>query len=82
MIGWVITLQDWAGVGHLHLGEALSVRAIAKRLGIARERVVRAVASMDQGRISGCGAVRLLMCWNQPLGGCCRSFRAISSEAA
>jgi hypothetical protein len=41
----VITLQDWAEVRHLHLSEGLSVRAIAKRLGIARETVVRAVAS-------------------------------------
>ena len=38
-------MQDWAEVRHLHVSEGMSVRAIANRLGIARETVSRALAS-------------------------------------
>ena len=40
-----MTVEDWAEIRHLHAAEGLSVRAIAKRLGVARDTVARAVAS-------------------------------------
>jgi transposase len=41
----VISLEDWALIRHLHRSEGLSQRAIAKRLGIARDTVASALAS-------------------------------------
>jgi transposase len=38
-------LQDWAEIRHLHVSEGMSVRAIARRLGVARDTVSRALAS-------------------------------------
>ncbi|GAA4470902.1 IS21-like element ISMbo1 family transposase [Rhodococcus olei] len=38
-------MEDWALIRHLHRSEKLSQRAIAKRLGIARETVANALAS-------------------------------------
>ncbi|MGU3432621.1 IS21 family transposase [Actinomycetes bacterium M1A6_2h] len=38
-------MEDWALIRHLHRSEKLSQRAIATRLGIARETVARALAS-------------------------------------
>lgn len=45
MIGWVITVHDWAQIRYLHGSEGMSVRAIAARLGLSRETVSRAVKS-------------------------------------
>jgi hypothetical protein len=41
-IDWVITLQDWAEIRHLHGAEGMSIRAIAVRLGVSRDAVSRA----------------------------------------
>ena len=38
-------MQDWAEIRHLHVSEGMSVRAIANRLGIARDTVSKALAS-------------------------------------
>lgn len=38
-------MEDWALIRHLHHSEKLSQRAIAKRLGIARDTVANALAS-------------------------------------
>jgi transposase len=43
----VISLQDWAEIRHLHGSEGMSIRAIAKRLGMSREAVARAIASQS-----------------------------------
>jgi transposase len=40
----VITVKEWAEIRHLHGSEGLSVRAIAKHLGIARDTVTKALA--------------------------------------
>jgi AcrR family transcriptional regulator len=45
MIGWVITVQDWAQIRYLHGSEGMSIRAIASRLGLSRDTVSRAVKS-------------------------------------
>lgn len=45
MIGWVITVQDWAQIRYLHGSEGMSIRAIAARLGLSRDTVSRAVKS-------------------------------------
>ena len=39
-----MTVEDWAEIRRLHAQEQLSIRAIAKHLGIARDTVARAVA--------------------------------------
>lgn len=44
-IGWVISLEDWALIRHLHRSEGLSQRAVARRLCIARDTVAVALAS-------------------------------------
>lgn len=44
-IGWVISLEDWALIRHLHRSEGLSQRAIARQLSIARDTVAGALAS-------------------------------------
>jgi transposase len=41
----VITVQDWAEIRYLYTNEGMSERAIATRLGIARDTVSRAIAS-------------------------------------
>lgn len=44
-IGWVITVQDWAQARYLFTSEGLSIRAIARQMGISRDAVARAIAS-------------------------------------
>jgi transposase len=44
-IGWVITVQDWAQARYLYTSEGLSIRAIARQMGISRDAVARAIAS-------------------------------------
>jgi transposase len=40
-------VEDWAEIRHLHASQGMSIRAIAKHLGIARATVTRAfVANM------------------------------------
>ena len=41
----MIGFQDWAEIRHLHVSEGMSVRAIASRLGTARDTVSRALSS-------------------------------------
>ena len=38
-------MHEWAEIRHLHLAEGLSARAIAARLGVARDTVARALRS-------------------------------------
>ncbi len=40
-----MTVEDWAEIRRLHAQEQLSIRAIAKHLGVARDTVARAVAA-------------------------------------
>jgi hypothetical protein len=51
-IGWVITVQDWAQIRYLHVGEGLSIRAIARRLGLSRDAVARAVKAAGPPKYS------------------------------
>jgi transposase len=41
----VITLENWAEIRRLHRGEGLPIKAIARRLGVSRNAVRRALAS-------------------------------------
>jgi predicted DNA-binding protein (UPF0251 family) len=41
----VIAVEDWAEIRRLHRTEGLSARAVARRLGISRSTVLRALAS-------------------------------------
>jgi DNA-binding transcriptional regulator LsrR (DeoR family) len=41
----VIKLEDWAEIRHLHLGEGMPIRAIARKLGLSRNTVRNAVRS-------------------------------------
>ena len=41
----MITVEDWAEIRRLHKVEKLSKRAIARRLGIHRDTVTRALES-------------------------------------
>lgn len=43
MIGWVISMEDWASIRHLHRSEGLSQCAIANQLGVARDTVANAL---------------------------------------
>jgi transposase len=43
-MGWVIRVEDWAEIRRLH-GLGLSMRAISRQLGVARDTVARALAS-------------------------------------
>ncbi len=38
-------MEDWAEIRHLHASQGMSIRAIAKHLGIARATVTRAVGA-------------------------------------
>jgi transcriptional regulator with XRE-family HTH domain len=52
----VISLETWAEIRYLHGSEGLSQRAIARRLGISRDTVARAIASgapPKYARVSG-----------------------------
>jgi transposase len=55
MIGWVITVHDWAQIRYLHGSEGLSIRAIASRLGLSRDTVSRAVRSSSPPKYSRVG---------------------------
>lgn len=44
----MISLEDWALIRYLHRSEGLSQRAIARRLGVARDTVANALASDEQ----------------------------------
>jgi transcriptional regulator with XRE-family HTH domain len=48
----VIKVQEWAEIRHLHFSEGLSARAIAARLGLARETVARALRAESPPRYS------------------------------
>lgn len=45
-----MTVEDWAEIRRLHAQEQMSIRAIAKHLGIARDTVTRAVKSQSPPR--------------------------------
>jgi len=40
----VISVDNWAEIRRLHRGEGLPIKAIARRLGISRNKVKRALA--------------------------------------
>jgi transposase len=46
----VIGVEDWAEIRRLHRAEGMSIKGIARHLGIARNTVRRAVASDDPPR--------------------------------
>jgi len=48
----VIRVQEWAEIRHLHFSEGLSARAIASRLGLARDTVTRALRAEVPPRYS------------------------------
>lgn len=48
----MLALEDWAEIRRLNRAEGLSARAIARRLGVSRGAVARALASADPPRYS------------------------------
>jgi len=48
--GRVITVEDWAEIRRLYLAEQMSIKAIAKRLRLARNTVRNAVRSVQPPR--------------------------------
>src|SRR4051795_10847608 len=46
-MGWVITVEDWAEIRRLYLAERMPIKAIAKKLGLARNTVRSAVRSVQ-----------------------------------
>jgi DNA-binding transcriptional regulator LsrR (DeoR family) len=55
----VITVEDWAEIRRLHLSERMSIKAIAKKLHLARNTVRNAVRSAQPPRYvrAGTGSV-------------------------
>lgn len=49
----VISVEDWAEIRRLHRAEAMPIKAIARRLGISRNAVRRALARDSPRGISG-----------------------------
>jgi len=48
----VLAVEDWAEIRRLHLSEGVSARAIARRLGVSRGTVTRALASSGPPKYS------------------------------
>jgi hypothetical protein len=55
-MGRVITVEDWAEIRRLYLAERLSIKAIAKKLGLARNTVRGAVRSVQPPRYVRAGS--------------------------
>jgi transposase len=49
-LGGVIRVQEWAEIRHLHFAEGMSARAIAVKLGVARDTVARALRAESPPR--------------------------------
>src|SRR5262245_23210392 len=49
-IGRVLSVEDWAEIRRLHRGEGMAIKAIARRLGVGRNTVRRALASAGPPR--------------------------------
>jgi len=49
-IGRVLSVEDWAEIRRLHRGEGMAIKAIARRLGVGRITVRRALASVGPPR--------------------------------
>ena len=58
-IGRVITVEDWAEIRRLYLAERMSIKAIAKKLCLARNTVRHAVRSVQPPRyvLAGSGSI-------------------------
>lgn len=63
----MITVNDWAEIRHLHGSEGLSIRAIASRLGVARNTVVRALESDGPPTYSRSPVVSALDAFDAPV---------------
>jgi transposase len=55
-MGWVITVEDWAEIRRLYLAERMPIKAIAKKLGLARNTVRSAVRSVQPPRYVRAGS--------------------------
>jgi transposase len=55
-MGGVITVEDWAEIRRLYLAERLPIKAIAKKLGLARNTVRHAVRSVQPPRYVRAGS--------------------------
>ena len=49
-------MEDWAEIHRLHRAEGMAIRAIARRLGISRNTVKKALASHEPPRYVGAAA--------------------------
>jgi transposase len=58
-MGRVITVEDWAEIRRLYLAERMSIKAVAKKLGLARNTVRNAVRSVQPPRYvrTGSGSI-------------------------
>ena len=55
-MGGVITVEDWAEIRRLYLAERLPIKAIAKKLHLARNTVRHAVRSVQPPRYVRAGS--------------------------
>lgn len=65
----LITLEDWAEVRRLHRAEGVAIKEIARRLGVGRNTVRRALASDEPQKSPGSTTFRpdprgALVTWN------------------
>jgi IS30 family transposase len=52
----MLNVEDWAEIRRLHFGEGVPIKEIARRLGVARNTVRRAVRSDAAAAVPSCTA--------------------------
>ncbi len=66
----VLNVEDWAEIRRLHRGEGLPIRAIARQLGVGRNRCGGRWPLMGHPSIGGRRRVRRWMRWSRRSGRC------------
>ena len=71
----MIDVEDWAEIRRLHRAEAMSIKAIARRLGVARNTVREALRSTEPPRYERPPTGSLVDRWSRRSASCSASSR-------